>query len=101
MLAFFAAQIPATIAAALALQFYETNKSSEEAAANKKVEKTDIRSYRVLKQPLSNFIKAIGFTCVLFWFVITGWWFVQPYIALGVVDWPLPFSVFTTFLELY
>ncbi|KAI5460854.1 hypothetical protein BGZ63DRAFT_387923 [Mariannaea sp. PMI_226] len=36
--------------------------------------------------------RVLGYFWVASWFSITGWWFVRNYIAIGIMEWPLPFS---------
>ncbi|KAM7196614.1 membrane bound O-acyl transferase family domain containing protein [Rhypophila sp. PSN 637] len=36
--------------------------------------------------------RMVGYVWVLFWFYLTGQWFIRPYIDVGIVEWGLPFS---------
>ncbi|KAM7217650.1 membrane bound O-acyl transferase family domain containing protein [Rhypophila decipiens] len=38
------------------------------------------------------FGRMVGYVWVLFWFYLTGQWFIRPYIDVGMVEWGLPFS---------
>lgn len=38
--------------------------------------------------------RLMGYVWVVTWFVFSGWWFVKPYAAVGIMEWPLPFSFF-------
>lgn len=39
--------------------------------------------------------RALGYIWVVSWFMLTGWWFVVPYSAVGVAKWSPPLSLWT------
>lgn len=38
-------------------------------------------------------VRLLGYAWVFCWFTWTGWWFVEVYAAIGVLEWPMPFSL--------
>ncbi|CAM1501364.1 Fc.00g105260.m01.CDS01 [Cosmosporella sp. VM-42] len=97
MALFFMAQPPVTIAAALVPYFYEKAMSSGQVVVDQRIEKDGIQSSYDFQKAFQVSGKLFGYLSVLFWFILSGWWFVQPYVVLGVVEWPLPFSFWSYF----
>lgn len=40
-------------------------------------------------------VRLLGYVWVLCWFIWTGWWFVEVYAAIGVLEWSMPVSLWT------
>ncbi|KAM7214785.1 hypothetical protein V8F06_009857, partial [Rhypophila decipiens] len=69
----------------------EASSSGEETDANKDAERSQSR--RMSAVFWSAVVgRMVGYIWVLFWFYLTGQWFIRPYIDVGIVEWGLPFS---------
>ncbi|KAK0630918.1 membrane bound O-acyl transferase family-domain-containing protein [Bombardia bombarda] len=44
------------------------------------------------------YLRIVGYTWVLAWFYVTGWWFVKAYVGVRVMDWRPPFSFVKSFI---
>ncbi len=53
----------------------------------------DIRSSQAFKSVCTVMSRTVGYIWVSCWFVFIGWWFVKAYVAVGIMDWQLPFSI--------
>ncbi|KAK3332354.1 hypothetical protein B0T19DRAFT_101104 [Cercophora scortea] len=54
---------------------------------------------KYLRRVLSAlFFRVVGYVWVVCWFYVTGWWFVRPYVGVGVVNWDLPYSILSKLL---
>lgn len=88
---FFMAQPSATLVEALVIrhcQAYVLNIAPSNTEANSLgpwSSKTNPRVLHILGYTL-------GYFWVISWFTFTGWWFVKDYIAIGVLEWSVPFS---------
>ncbi|KAK3682237.1 hypothetical protein B0T22DRAFT_279243 [Podospora appendiculata] len=58
----------------------------------------DARTKRRLRVLSAMFGRTVGYVWVICWFYVTGWWFVRPYIGVGVVNWDLPYSILSKLL---
>jgi phosphatidylserine synthase len=38
-------------------------------------------------------VRTLGYVWVFCWFIWTGWWFVEVYAAIGVLEWSMPISL--------
>ncbi|KAH6892437.1 hypothetical protein B0T10DRAFT_483787 [Thelonectria olida] len=86
---FFMAQPVATVAESIIMSRYRPRTQSENTGTSGSQLKSILASAMVRR--------TIGYLWVVSWFVLTGWWFVQDYIAIGVLEWPLPISFWTDF----
>ncbi|KPM35405.1 hypothetical protein AK830_g11153 [Neonectria ditissima] len=88
MTRFFMMQPLGTIVETLVLQHCHEHASTRKLVTMKQ----GIR-YPQTYQRLSSVTNyAIGYLWVVLWFTFTRWWFFRDFIAIGVVEWPLPFS---------
>lgn len=88
---FFMAQPPAALVEALVIrrcQAYALNIAS----SNKERESLGFASFRPSRRVLQVLGYTLGYVWVISWFTFTGWWFVKDYIAIGVLEWSVPFS---------
>ncbi|KAK4209404.1 hypothetical protein QBC37DRAFT_404359 [Rhypophila decipiens] len=69
----------------------EATCSGQETDANKDTERSQRRRMSVVFWS-AVFGRMVGYVWVLFWFYLTGQWFIRPYIDVGMVEWGLPFS---------
>lgn len=93
MSVFFLAQPPAAIVEVLVCQLLRKLFQAESDPSKKEKEKHGMISIETAGY-------ALGYTWVFCWFVFTGWWFIQPYAAVGVLEWPLPFSIWGFFWQI-
>ena len=53
----------------------------------------NIRAYKTFKVITSSALRLLGHVWVTGWLLFTGWPFVRAYLDIGILEWPLPFSI--------
>jgi hypothetical protein len=93
MTVFFLPQPIGTMVETLAKSFYSSLTSPKETIHDGEEEGCrGFWSFTTLRNVAKVANRCIGYVWVLCWFVFTGWWFVKAYVAIRVLEWPLPYS---------
>ncbi|KAH7144253.1 hypothetical protein B0J13DRAFT_41152 [Dactylonectria estremocensis] len=88
---FFLAQPPVTMIETFVLRRCQAYVSAL-SPSDKEIQQVNLVSLKTKQRLLRALGYTVGYCWVVSWFTFTGWWFVKDYIAIGVLEWPLPFS---------
>ncbi len=89
---FFLPQPLATIVETTVISLYKKLVSSKQTGAGE-VQCRDLKLSKAVGCISTFVIRCFGYLWVFCWFVTVSWWFVKAYLAIGILAWPLPYSI--------